>query len=354
MELELKGNSPAALVAGILVLSRARSFGIPGVRVRIVGDRETITPVEGPAIFHSNVLASCGVGREDGQGPLVILPGPTELPLLACLSREGLGPWFELDTQGLGLHPATQAFVRLARDPRPAARVLSKQLRVAMADLGIPAEPALLDLLFDAPAPTLTRLAITLRAGRAITGQAGHPWHQILGSTDQRLPDPLDLSGEELLERFAGGALEPWLGRLSERHRDAVEDWLMSMALLSDQDDGRDMDLVSALGVLMSQVLVLPRNAMLPPPSGAEDLVATGLVRALGATRGQTDANQSLLQVFQFLGGTFIDSAPHAIDVGSPPAPQDRLGRWKWFVAGVSRASEVADDLWRGLMDPAS
>ena len=93
---------------------------------------------------------------------------------------------------------------------------------------------------------------------------------------------------------------------------------------------------------------------MLPPPSGAEDLVATGLVRALGATRGQPDANQSLLQVFQFLGGTFVDSAPHPVDVGSPPAPEDRLGRWKWFVAGVSRASELTDDLWRSLMDPAS
>lgn len=354
MELELKGNSPAALVAGILLLSRARSFGIPGLRVRIVGDRETITPVQGPAIFHSNVLASCGVGREDGQGPLVILPGPAELPLLACLSREGLGPWFELDTQGQGLHPATQAFVRLARDPRPTARARSKQLRVAMAALGIPAEPALLDLLFDAPAPTLTRLAITLRAGRAITGQAGHPWHQILGPTEQRLPDPLDLSGPELLERFVAGGLEPWLGRLSVQHRDSVEDWMMGMALLGDEDDGRDMALVAALGELMSQVLVLPKNAMLPPPSGAEDLVATGLVRALGAARGQTDANQSLLQVFQFLGGTFVDSAPHPVDVGSPPAPEDRLGRWKWFVDGVSRASELADDLWRSLMDPAS
>lgn len=354
MELELKGNSPAALVAGILLLSRARSFGIPGVRVRIVGDRETITPVLGPAIFHSNVLASCGVGREDGQGPLVILPGPPDLPLLACLSREGLGPWFELDTQGGGLHPATQAFVRLARDARPAARARSKQLRVALAELGIPAEPALLDLLFDAPAPVLTRLAITLRAGRAITGKPGHPWHRILGPTEHRLPDPLDLGGEELLERFAAGRLEPWLGRLSLQHRDAVDDWLMGMALLSDQDEGRDMELIAALGELMSHVLVLPKNAMLPPPSGAEDLVATGLVRALGATRGQPDANQSLLEVFQFLGGTFVDHAAHPIDVGSPAAPEDRLGRWKWFVDGVSRASELADDLWRSLMDPAS
>ncbi len=354
MELELKGNSPAALVAGILLLSRARSFGIPGVRVSIVGDRETITPVLGPAIFHSNVLASCGVGREDGQGPLVILPGPANLPLLACLSREGLGPWFELDTQGQGLHPATQAFVRLARDSRPAARAHSKQLRVALAALGIPAEPALLDLLFDAPAPNLTRLAITLRAGRAITGQVGDPWHRVLGASEQRLPDPLEVDGEELLERFAAGRLEPWLGRLSQQHRDAVDEWMMGIAALSDQDEGRDLALLAALGQLMSHVLVLPKNGMLPPPSGAEDLVATGLVRALGATRGQPDANQSLLQVFQFLGGTFVDSAAHPVDVGGLPAPEDRLGRWKWFVAGVSRASELSDDLWRSLMDPAS
>ena len=132
MQVELRGASPAAHTAGILLLSRARSMGIPGLQVAIVGDGTDIASVKGPAILHSNVLASCGVGRELGMGPLVVVPGPADAPLLACLSREGQGPWFALDSGGTGVHPATQAFVRLCRDPRPRARQVSRVLRRAL------------------------------------------------------------------------------------------------------------------------------------------------------------------------------------------------------------------------------
>ena len=74
MTVSLKGNSPAALTAGILLLSRARSFG-QRLDVAILGDPHDITPVVGPALVHSPVLASCGVGRELGAGALVIVPG---------------------------------------------------------------------------------------------------------------------------------------------------------------------------------------------------------------------------------------------------------------------------------------
>lgn len=354
MEISLKGTSPAALVAGILLLSRARSFGIPGVRVQIVGDPDTITPVLGPAILHSNVLASCGVGREDGHGPLVIVPGAANLPLLASLSREGLGPWFQLDTQGGGCHPATQAFVRLARDRRPAARTRSRQLRRALATLGIPPEPALLDLLFDAPAPALTRLALALRAGRSMEGDSSQSWQRWGAHCQGTPPDPIDLPGGMVLERFAAGDLEPWLARLSLGARDRVEDWLVGMSELAEADGGRDHELVGALAQVVSQALLLPQGAMLPPPSGAEDLIATGLVRALGATRGEPDANQALLQVFRFLGGRFVEHAAYPVDLGANPEPQDRLSRWKWFVDSVQQAATLADSLWAGLMDPAS
>lgn len=354
MNVALKGNSPAALTAGILLLSKARSFGMPWARVEIVGAVSDITPVLGPAMVHSNVLASCGVGRELGQGPLVIVPGPTDQSLLVSLSREGLGGWFSVDTTGAGAHPATQAFVRLARDPRPRARGVSRNLRRFLNGCGVPSEPALLDLLFDAPVPPLTRLALTLRAGRAITGERGEPWHRFVVPDRSMAPDPADLPGPELLERHASGDLEPWLSRLRVGSRDQVDEWLTDMAALAAEDQGRDLELVRALGELLSHVLVLPPHSMLPPPSGAEDLVATSLGRALGASVGEHDASKTLVDIFKFLGGRFVDYAEHPICIWDHPAPTSRIERWKWFVDSASRAAAEADSLWRKVVDQPS
>jgi len=356
MEVVLSGDSPAALTAGILLLSRARSFGLVQLKVSIDGDPQDITPVEGPATLHSTVLASCGVGRELGQGPLVVVPGPPGRPLLTSLSKEGLGPWFELDTSGRGSHPGAQAFVRLSRDPRPRARQLGKQLRRFLADLGIPAEPALLDLLFAAPVPPLDRLALTLRAGRAITGVAGTPVHAWLASDTSEFPDPLpsDVPGEVVVERFRAGELEALLGRATVRGRDRAEDWLEGMIALADSDGGRDMDLVGALAELASHVGLLPSHGMLPPTAAAADAVATGLGRALGAHRGERDASQALRHVFEFLGGRFVQGEEHPIRLGYSDPPPEGVERWRWFVEGVDRAATRAEDLWREVMDRPS
>jgi hypothetical protein len=353
MKIALKGSSPAALTAGILLLSRARSFGLPGVHVTIVGDPEGITPVLGPAVLHSTVLASCGVGRELGQGPLVVVPGAPGDELLVCLNPEGQGPWFGLDSLGAGAHPATQAFVRICRDPRHKARHLGKELRRFLAALGLPAEPALLDLMFMAPAPPLTRLALALRAGRAISGEVGQPVHRYLASDVGELPDPLPagVTGEEVLERHARGELEPLLQRVALTARDSVEDFLEGMAALAASDQGRDMALVAELAHLAGHMLALPSQAMLPPPDSASDAVATGLARALGASQGERNASHKLLEVFTFLGGRFSSDEPHPICVHESPAPEDRVARWRWFVDGVWEASDRAEAVWREVMD---
>ncbi|MCB9745036.1 MAG: hypothetical protein H6740_20780, partial [Alphaproteobacteria bacterium] len=225
MDVTLKGNSPVTLVAGILLLSRARSFGMPRPQVAIVGDPDAITPVTGPTVLHSPVLASCGVGRELGEGALVVVRGPPDEALLVSLAREGLGSWFTVDSAGTGVHPATQAMMRLARDPRPLGRQLGRSLRTALRSVGLPSEPAVLDLLFSAPAPPLVRIALALRAGRAIMGESGTAVTSFLSPHVDELPDPLppDLPGAEVLERFQDGRLEPILARLRPDHRDAVE-----------------------------------------------------------------------------------------------------------------------------------
>ena len=75
MEVYLKGSSPGATTAGILLLTRARQLGYR-LEVFVVGDPDDVVPICGPAILYAPVLAGCGIGREYGSGATVVLPGP--------------------------------------------------------------------------------------------------------------------------------------------------------------------------------------------------------------------------------------------------------------------------------------
>ena len=351
MSVALKGSSPAALTAGILLLSRARSFG-QRLNVEIVGDPDAITPVRGPALVHSAVLASCGVGRELGAGALVILPGPPTDPLATSLSPGGMDGWFYLDRSGEGTAEATQAFVRLCRARSGVERNLGRGLWNALDALGCPAEPALLDLLAAAPAPPLVRLALVLRAGRAMSGGSGQPITRYLASTGAELPDAL--SSEEarlpLAHLRTSGRLDTLLDRVSIRYRGAVEQWLEDSEQPA-RNDAALAELRSSLLEVGSHLASLPAQAMLPPLHPAMDGVATGLSRALGATTGEADATRGLVHVFRFLGGRFTDDAAYPVDLPGEAPPEDRLARWQWFCRSCGGAAETADALWRRVTD---
>lgn len=353
MDVTLKGNSPGALTAGILLLSRARSFGVPSPRVAILGDPTDIAEVAGPAIVCSNVLASCGVGRTHGRGPLVVIPGAPDAPLAVNLGQDGLGPWFEVDGAGLGLHPATQALMRLSRDSRPQARELGRQLRGFLGALGICAEPAVLDLLFAAPVPPLTRIALGLRAGRAITGDEGEPINRFLLAEEPAGTEgfPLGLGAAEVLELHRSGGLQPLLQRMAPAHRRGVESFLTAAGELARVDGGRDLALVGALAELCGHFALLPPHSILPPVDAAADAVATGLGTALGASGGPTNAAAALVDIFRFLGGRFVAQAVHPMQLNAEPPPPDRLGRWRWFCGSVVDAARHADALWRQVVD---
>jgi hypothetical protein len=350
MSISLRGPSPVTLTAGILLLSRARSFGIP-VQVEIQGDPNTITPVLGPALVHAPVLATCGVGRELGQGALVAVPGPASDPMLMCLAPAGAGEWFQVDASGEGSHPATQAFVALARHPSLVARQAARQFHRLLHALGVPGEPAVLDLLFNAPAPPLTRVALAIRAGQAMTGESGIGITRWLRPT-LNPPDPLPsgLSGVELMALWRAGDLDALIDRLIVRGAMDVNRWLEAIETLAPEMPAL-LDLVAELADLYAFLSLLPAGGMIPPPDAAADSVATGLGRVLGAAGGDVDANRSLCSVFHFLGGHFTASSPYAIALEGPPAPEGRLAIWKWFCQGVQDAADHADLLWRRVID---
>jgi hypothetical protein len=354
VKIVLKGNWPATLTAGILLLSRGRSFGLP-VTVNIVGDPKDIEEVKGPTVVSCQVLASCGVGRELGDGPLVVVTGGSVEPVLVSLDNKSDEGWFLVDSSGEGRHPATRALVRMVRDPSPCARHATRLLLGLFRWAGIPAEPALIDLLFGAPADALTRVGMALQASATFSDSRVHR------SVSERLnggfETPLSndgLDGERIFEMWHSGELDKVLGALPAGVSVAVEDWLSSMEQLSALNDGESDVLVAALGSLLGNVLLLPQGCMLPVLDPTHKGLAVGIVNVLGAKENDSDTSRSLLDVFRFLGGRFEPFSQYPFQLSDTPAPAGRKARWRWLIDSVEQGAEQMEVIWKEVMSPTS
>ena len=353
MEGTVRGNVPASTVAGIMLLTRARQLGYP-LHVSLIGDPESGPKLKGPAVFYAPVLASCGVGREAGSGATVVVPGPPGTPLMVTVHPHGESGWFFVDRTGNGMHPATQAFVRLSRDGRPAARELGREMRRGMELLGLSTDPSVLDVLFGTDIAPLTRLAVGLRTGRAMSGGRGDSITRFITGTAQGDPLPPTYS-PDLNPALLDPDYTQWiLDALSTAVRDKAEWCLRTARDLAMEDGGRDLILIFHVMELASHLVQLPPHSILPPLGAAEDSVATGLRDALNAD-GDGDASAQLSQVFRFLGGRYVDQADHSFEVGGKTQPPpDHVGRWRWFCREARRGRKEADALWPDLFDPSN
>jgi hypothetical protein len=355
MEAVLKGSSPGATTAAILLLSRARQLGYP-LKVNIAGDPDDITPVHGPAVVYAPVLASCGVGRTFGHGGTVVIPGLDDAPTLVSLQAGGLDSWFEVHRNGPGHHPASQAFYRMSRDPRVEVKKLAKLARQTFEVLGISPHTGLLDFLFQAPVPTLTRIALTLRAGRSVNTGISQPVTQFLSGRNVGLIEPLpaEFTGQEQVRDVLDQAIEGTMLRgLTDSAARATQSWCRLAQKVAQEDDFRDGAFIYAMAELLSHLEQLPAQSILPPLDAALDGVALCLPKALHAV-GNEDANQSLREMFMFLGGRYVKPGPHMFSVYAVEAPTDSLKRWQWFCEAATEGRKRADELWPLITDPPS
>jgi hypothetical protein len=352
MSVELSGNSPAALTAGILLLSRARQFG-QRLSVSVMGDPDQITPVEGPALVHSAVLASCGVGTRPGGGAVVVVPGPSEAPLAVCLAEHGTGTWFTVDRSGRGEDAATQALVRMCRSSHRQGRRLARELLQGLGGLGCMAEPAVLDLMLRAPISPYHRVVLGLHAGQSLRRGQRSPVHGFLepASGGGEVPLPETFTLESAREALSSGTLGAALVRVKEEVRPVLSSWIAGMLRHADTDPDAAEVVCTVLHTL-GPVLTMPAGAVLPSLDAASDGVANALPTAIGAQGGASDAARCLVDTFRFLGGNFVDYARFPVVVPGDPAPEGRLARWRWFCESTRSAADTADSLWRRVIDP--
>ena len=351
MQVSLRGSSASAITVGILLLTHARRLG-ERIAVSIVGDADDIAAVRGPAVVYSPVLSGCGVGRMAKSNAVVCVGGPATDGLVMSLEQDGLTDWFELDRSGRGMHPSSQAVIKLCRHANPEGQNLGRVLRSALGAVGCPAEPALLDLLFGAPVDPLERIALTLNAGRAMTGTEGDPFHRFVQSGVDDLPDPLPtpLSEAEYVKADEAGHVARLLNRAHPGVRESVEDWLNGIAAL---DGGTEMrGLVLDIAEVGSFLLSLPMAGMLPTLTPAAASVVGQLGEAIGKDDAASCAMSTLRDTFLFLGGTFVEHSPFAVEVAGSPPPDTRIERWQWLCQSAALARDEAEQLWARLVDP--
>lgn len=352
MIVALRGSSPQALVAAVLLMSRGRQFA-QRIEVHIVGDPAEISPVFGPAVVYSPVLASCGVGQRCGKQGLIIFPGPADAPLMVSVDVDGCGPWFRVDRAGRGEHPATAALARLCREASGERRALGQGVCRAMEARGLPVELSLLDLCLNAPLAPLERAALLQRAAAGLLGGAREPALQHALLPGGPLPDPLPspLALEDALASIEDGRLEAILARLPTTTRPATRSWLQRAARLAEADAEVAALLTGALS-LLTPLCALPREVALPSAGPAAEAVARGLPTALGAIGEAQAAHEGLLATFRLFGGRFVEDDRPAVDLAGAPPPADPLERWRWFAEQAKSAAVEADRLWRHVVDP--
>ena len=96
MPIVLKGSWPACLSTGILLRSKARSFGQP-----LQGSIVEAPQVEvlGPALLHDPLLVGLGLPASVEDPNMVVLPGKADANLLMLTDYE---QWALIDRSGQG------------------------------------------------------------------------------------------------------------------------------------------------------------------------------------------------------------------------------------------------------------
>ena len=273
-------------------------------------------------------------------------------PTFGTIGHESCGAWFVVDRDGSGIHPSTRAFVRLCRNPELNALNMGRVLRRALAATGCPPESALLDVLFGAPLAPLERLAFALRAGRSMMGKTGDLLTRYIASGVQDLPDPLPTpcSSEDLERAFGDGRFQSLLMRIEPGIREAMADWFEGMQSL--EDAAAMHPLVCGIAEVGSHLVSLPMAGMLPVLPSSQYAIAEKLGHAIGLVEGEHCAMRSLINMFEFLGGQFVDHSPYAMTVPGTPPPNGRLERWVWLCRAADGAKSASEDIWRRLVDP--
>jgi len=305
-----EGSWPASVAAAVLLLTKARRFGIH-LNVSIVQDQRPCKTVA-PALFYSPLLVGLGLPHATNDPSMVMLPGKSDSAGLVYLKER----WLRIDRSGFGEREESKAMLSILQSQDKADWSLQQKFFAGCQQLGITLEPALLDLFF-ALDDLDDRLDVLLRIGRCIKGSTGKSLQELLGPIDNR---------EILIHK----TFQPWYARCPN-------------ALLSEQIRKIETELLHFNLQMLSSVST-------PSMLGLQ----RSLVDFLGAISARVDPLSYLQKQYQFLGGKFVKTRPSGKRISFPKVqiPNTDIEMLDWLIDETKKGEAAVEDIWRSLSEP--
>jgi hypothetical protein len=312
----ITGSQPACLIAGILLLTKARTFGQP-VKIEIVCTMDRIL-LNGPLMFRNLLLTECGIPHVNN---IVIIGGDSEVPM-------------EVYTQDIG----SLSLSRSINQAHQVTKIIMQMLQrdkfyrlpvLAMLEyFGLVAEPFIFDLLFNTNMSAFNAFGFARIVSFELVGKG--------------LTNPFTVFNHIDDEKVGWDAVT---GRLEVSKQKLVRDCLIS---IKQELSNTDWDILhKALEPFLELFSIMPSETMFPSFSSELLEISKAIPMGLGNCE-DTDILFELQKKFRWLGGRFQDLKLPAYNLGDDDNMQKD---WTWFFDQVKLGETGAEKLWRQIMD---
>lgn len=323
MNIRLKGSPPACLTTGILLLSKARTFGQP-ISILIEGNKQSFGNWTTATLAFSPVMAA--VGFPTGLHPeVIVLGGPSLSPLHIRIHDK----WIQIGRTGIGTTPISKAIVNIYRQSDRSSQNSQTMLNQFFVRFGIPKEPSVIELLTNDQIPIKIRFQLL----KALRLTFGISWSQ-----PQFVNHLFSFDAEKDIS-------EQW------PLQEAAMQEVMGEAFISlIQTNFSNTDLCAQIQqccLEWGQHITIPQENITNVPEWGH------IIRSFPTAIGKTATHHplDLLQnKFVTLGGSWSQTNDQSIIVGANPKCLENQSELDWVWTESHVAYEQTERLWRRVM----
>ena len=308
MSICLQGSFPACIAAGILLLSKARRFGMT-LSLSIVTDSiPSISP--DPTLLYSPLLVGLGIPQASADPAMVILSGKS-----TAFGRVRIADtWYSIDRSGQGLRPETKELIAILLNNDKSDVEFQQEFFSLLSKLGLCLEPAMIDLFFAmAESDMEEAFRVLLYVSR--TNKRGSSFYALRSEWQE----------DDVLSAFF-------------RWEQRTEGMILGEKLARWKQEFLNMD----MRLLSMQIT--------PEISG----IQRSMLEFLGSIGDAVDLFRILKERYLFLGGKFVQQEGRGYVYSFPEStpPEESNTCVDWVKNQAEIGSQAVESIWQAVMQP--